>query len=59
MVIGRDHVVVDETESGVALQVPDVVAVPREEIVDAEDLVSVRYQGIAEVGTKEAGAASD
>jgi hypothetical protein len=59
MVEGVDHVVVHEPESRVALKMSDVVRVPSEEIVQADNLMAVGDEGIAEVRAEESGASSD
>jgi hypothetical protein len=48
-----------EREAPVPRQVCDVARIPRDEVVDRDDVVSVREQSIDEVGPDEAGAAGD
>jgi hypothetical protein len=51
--------VAEHLETGVVEQVLDVVAPAGEEIVEADDLVPLGEQTIAQVGADEAGAAGD
>ena len=51
------HVVPDELEARVVVQVIDVALGAGEEVVDAEHLVALLEQAVAEVGAEEAGAA--
>ena len=46
-------------EVRVAVQMRDVVFSPREVVVDAQHIVALREQGLAEMRSKEAGAARD
>ena len=52
-------VLLDEREALVAEKQRDVVRRPRQEVVDADDVVTLREQAFAEVGADEAGAAGD
>ena len=52
-------VVAHELEVGVVEQMQDVVLGAGEKVIEAEDIVAVGEQALAEVGTEEAGAAGD
>src|SRR6266404_4958842 len=52
-------VLLDEREALVAEKRRDVVRRPRQEVVDADDVVTLREQAFAEVGADETGAAGD
>ena len=54
-----DHVVTDEFEVGIADEMLNVGLASSEEVVEADDFMSLLDEAIAEVGTKESGAAGD
>ena len=55
----KRHVVPDELEARMVVQVVDVPLVAGEQVVDAEDLVPLLEQPIAQMRAEEAGAAGD
>jgi hypothetical protein len=54
-----DHVVTDEFEAGISNEMLDIGLASSEEIVEADDFMSLLNEAIAEVGTKESGTAGD
>ena len=55
----KRHVVADELEPRIGVQVVHVPFSAREQIVDAQHLVPETEQAVAQMGTEEAGAAGD
>src|SRR6185369_2043176 len=53
------HVVPHELESRVVQQMADIASGSREQVVDAQDVAALTNQSLAQVGAKEAGAASN
>ena len=56
---GVDDVVPYELESGIPHEVPDVGLPPGEEVVEADDVVSLPDESVAEMGAEEAGPSGD
>ena len=56
---GRDHVVPQEFKARVGQQVGDVLLPAGEQVVEADDLVAIADQPVAEVAAQKAGAAGD
>src|SRR5713101_4312041 len=54
-----DHVTFDEHEAGISLEVREILAVPRQQIIDRNHCEIARTQSAAEVRTEEAGAAGN
>jgi len=55
----KGHVVADELEAGMVVEMLDVALAAREEVVHAQDFVAGSQEAITEVRTEEAGAAGD
>jgi hypothetical protein len=51
--------VTDEFEAGISNKMLDIGLASSEEIVEADDFMSLLNEAIAEVGTKESGTAGD
>ena len=49
----------DEFEAGVTDEMLDIGLAPGEEIIEADDIVTLSDQAITEVGTEESGSAGD
>jgi hypothetical protein len=56
---GVDHVVTDELKAGISNEMLDIGLASSEEVVEADDVMSLLNEAIAEVGTKESGTAGD
>ena len=56
---GVDDVVADELEIGVGEEMPDVVLAAGEEIVDADDVVALAEEALAEMAAQKSRAARD
>lgn len=55
----KGHVVPQQLEARMGEQVSDVILAASEEIVDAEDVMAIRDQAVAEVRAEKTGAAGD
>jgi hypothetical protein len=56
LVDGRDHVALAELEARLVAQLGEVLATPRGEVIQAQDLVSVGHESIAKMGAEKPGA---
>ena len=54
-----DHVVAHQLEVGAAVEVGNVALAAGKKVIEANDVVAVFEQAVAEVGTQKAGAAGD
>jgi hypothetical protein len=53
------NVVIDEAEAGISLEVRDIARAARQKVVDAEDLMPLLEESLAEVRADKAGASCD